>query len=40
MLLVYDNCIRYNGSESDLGRMAGQLKLEFIETYKRESLII
>jgi len=27
IIQVYDNCIKYNGAESNLGKMATQLKL-------------
>ena len=29
VLLIYDNCIRYNVAESIYGKMANQLKAEF-----------
>lgn len=35
VLLVYDNCIKYNGSEAPLGKLANQLKYEFRETFKK-----
>lgn len=40
ILLVYDNCIKYNGAESPLGKIADQLKYDFIDTFKKESISI
>lgn len=35
MNLVFDNCIRFNGSESSYGKIATQMKLEFNTMYKK-----
>jgi hypothetical protein len=29
MLLIFDNCILYNGSENDVGKIAVAMKYEF-----------
>jgi histone acetyltransferase len=34
--LVYDNCVKYNGENSDYGRLAIRLKEEYEKSIKRE----
>ena len=35
MILVFDNCLAYNGKESLYGKVAMQMKLEFTTLYKK-----
>lgn len=36
MNLVFDNCILYNGTELDIGKIALQMKMEFNATFVKE----
>ena len=36
MNLVFDNCILYNGTDKDIGKMALQMKMEFNTMFVKE----
>ena len=36
MNLVFDNCILYNGTDKDLGKIALQMKMEFNTMFVKE----
>jgi len=36
IVLIYENCIKYNGELSIYGQMSKNFKMEFLDTFRKE----